>query len=87
MLTWSHSLFERRLKSASVRYAGRHVLTTTEPGTSKTCTHCGHWKADLLPRDKIYACTACGLRVDRQLAGARNNLFAALGLALGVPAA
>lgn len=84
MLTWSHSLFVARLRSASARYAGRHVLEVSEPGTSKTCTHCGAWKADLQVRDKVYDCTRCGLRVDRQLAGARNNFLAAYGSAIGV---
>jgi len=87
MLTWSHSLFCARLRSASARELGRHVLKTTEPGTSKTCTHCGNWKQDLLPRDKIYVCARCGLHADRQMAGARNNFFAAIGLAMGVPPA
>jgi hypothetical protein len=87
MLTWSHSLFCARLHSAAARYPGRHVLKTTEPGTSKTCTHCGNWKHDLLPRDKIYFCIRCGLRADRQMAGARNNFFAAIGFAMGVPPA
>ena len=84
MLTWSHSLFVQRLRSASARYAGRHVLKAFEPGTSKTCTHCGAWKANLRVQDKVYECTRCGLHVDRQLAGARNNFFAAYGAAMGV---
>ncbi len=84
MLTWSHSLFVARLRSASARYAGRHVLKAYEPGTSKTCTHCGAWKANLRVQDKVYDCSRCGLSVDRQLAGARNNFFAAYGAAVGV---
>ena len=84
MLTWSHSMFIDRLKSASARYAGRHVLETTEPGTSKTCTHCGAWKHDLEPRHKTYACARCGLSFDRQMAGARNNFFAAYGAAVNM---
>ena len=84
MLTWSHSLFVARLRSAVARYAGRHVLEAFEPGTSKTCTHCGAWKAALRVQDKVYDCSRCGLRVDRQLAGARNNFLAAYGAAIGV---
>ena len=84
MLTWSHSLFVERLRSAVARYAGRHVLKAFEPGTSKTCTHCGAWKANLRVQDKIYDCARCGLRVDRQLAGARNNFLAAYGAAVGM---
>jgi putative transposase len=84
MYTWSHYLFRQRLKSAADRYAGRSVYETTEPGTSKTCTNCGFWKANLLLSDKIFDCPRCNISVDRQLAGARNNFLAAYGLAIGV---
>jgi len=84
MLTWSHSLFVQRLRSASARYAGRHIIKAFEPGTSKTCTHCGAWKTDLRVQDKVYDCSRCELRVDRQLAGARNNFLAAYGTAVRV---
>ena len=82
--TQSHYLFRQRLISASAKYAGAHVMETKEPGTSKTCTGCGHWHADLLLSDKQFNCPRCGLCVDRQMAGARNNLLAAYGRALGV---
>ena len=81
---WSHYKFRERLRSAAARYSGRHVLVSEEPGTSKTCTHCGAWKADLTLGHKAYACAHCGVCVDRQLAGARNNFLAAYGCALGV---
>ena len=84
MYTWSHYRFRQRLKSAAARYPGRHVYETSEPGTSKTCTHCGFWKADLKLGDKRYDCPRCGVQVDRQLAGARNNFFAAYGMAVGM---
>ena len=84
MCTWSHYQFRRRLVSASARYAGRHVYETTEPGTSKTCTHCGTWKNDLRLGDKVFECRRCNLVIDRQLAGARNNFLAAYGMAIGM---
>ena len=84
MYTWSHHLFRQRLKSAAARHPGRHVLEITEPATSKTCTHCGFWKADLRLGDRVFRCSHCGLHADRQLAGARNNFLAAYGLARGV---
>lgn len=59
------------------------MITTEEPGTSKTCTHCGHWKADL-GASKTYKCDVCNIEVDRDVAGARNNFFAAYGHAVGV---
>ena len=85
MYTWSHAEFRRRLISVSARYAGRHVYETTEPGTSKTCTHCGKWNTSLQLGDKLFQCPACALVVDRQLAGARNNFLAAYGMACGMP--
>ena len=84
MLAWSHYKFRQRLISASARYEGRHVLETREPGTSKTCTQCGHWNASLALGDEVFRCPNCALCVDRQLAGARNNFLAAYGCALGV---
>ena len=83
MLTMSHFKYRERLQWAATRYAGRHVLVTEEPGTSKTCTNCGHWKADL-GAAKTYKCTNCSIEVDRDVAGARNNFFAAYGDAVGI---
>jgi transposase len=81
LYTWSHRLFRQRLAFAAARYPGRHVYECCEPGTSKTCTNCGAWKQDLRLGDKVYHCSRCGIYVDRQLAGARNNFFAAYGMA------
>ena len=84
MMTWSHYRFVQRLQSTSARYAGAHVIKCKEPGTSKTCTNCGFWKANLRVSDKRFVCPRCNVVVDRQLAGARNNFFAAYGAAVGV---
>ena len=84
MMTWSHYRFVQRLESASARYAGAHVIKCKEPGTSKTCTNCGFWKANLRVSDKRFVCPRCNVVVDRQLAGARNNFLAAYGAAVGV---
>jgi hypothetical protein len=83
MYTWGHYLFRQRLKSAVSRYPGRHVYETSEPGTSKTCTNCGSWNTGLKLGDKVFDCPVCHIQVDRQLAGARNNFFAAYGMAIG----
>jgi len=83
MQTRGHYLFRQRLKSAASRYPGRHVYETTEPGTSKTCTNCGFWNTRLKLGDKVFDCPGCHIQVDRQLAGARNNFFAAYGMAIG----
>ena len=84
MLTWSHFKFRQRLRSAAFRYPGRHVFETKEPGTSKTCTNCGQWNANLEVQDKVYSCPCCFIQVNRQMAGARNNFFAAYGCQVGI---
>jgi len=83
LYTWGHRLFRQRLAYAAARYPGRYVYECCEPGTSKTCTNCGAWNKNLQLGDKVYNCSHCGLHVDRQLAGARNNFFAAYGMAIG----
>ena len=83
MYTWSHYRFTQRLHSACARYAGRYVLSDTgEPGTSKSCCNCGCWHADL-GSDSVFHCPRCDLEIDRDVAGARNNFFAAYGLVIG----
>ena len=96
MYTWSHYLFRQRLKSAAFRYPGRivvepktkhdeagNLVSLAEPGTSKTCGNCGHWHAEL-GGNMRFDCPACGIHLDRQLNGARNNFLAAYGRAVGV---
>ena len=84
MYNWSHYAFRQRLKSKAFAYAGRVIVEVGEPGTSKTCGCCGSWKADL-GGAKVYKCSKCNVIMDRDVNGARNNLLAAYGLAIGVP--
>ena len=71
----AHYQFKMRLKSKAEMYAGRHVVDIKEPGTSKTCGACGHWNATLGGK-RLYDCDNCGIRIDRDVNGARNNLLA-----------
>jgi putative transposase len=84
MLTWSHYADRQRLKSTAARYAGRHVIESQEPGTSKTCTNCGYWHAGLALSDRTFVCPRCHIEVDRDVAGARKNFFSEYGRAVGV---
>lgn len=40
--------------------------------SSKTCSGCGHVKANLLRSEKLYKCDVCGLEIDRDLNAAIN---------------
>lgn len=85
MLTWSHCKFRERLQSSAQRYAGRRVLITGEPGTSRTCGLCGFFATDLTLKDRQYLCPSCGMHACRDVNGARNNLLAEYGRLLNVP--
>ena len=83
MLTMSHYKYRQRLQWAATRYPGRHVIVSEEPGTSKTCTSCGHWNANL-GASETFTCSRCGLCIGRDLNGAIGNFFAAYGDAVGI---
>ena len=40
--------------------------------SSKTCSHCGHKKADLTLSERTYHCTECGFQCDRDFNAALN---------------
>ena len=85
MLTSSPGLFIDRLTSCAAKYPGRHVFAGTgEPGTSKTVGCCGWVNPSLKVGMKECACPRCNLVIDRQVNGARNNLLAAIGKAVGI---
>ena len=49
-------------------------ITEADPffASSKTCSSCGHKKADLTLSDRHYQCSECGLDIDRDLNAAMN---------------
>ena len=53
----------------------RGILITEAPqffASSKTCSNCGHKKADLTLSDRTYHCSECGFETDRDLNAAYN---------------
>ena len=69
--------FQQRLASSGRRYSPpRIVWGFHEPGTSKTCGHCGAWNSNLGDK-KVLRCHACGVHIGRDANGARNNLISA----------
>lgn len=75
MLTWSHYQFRQRLLQKVELMPGKMVRIVGEPGTSKTCGLCGFWNAKL-GGHKVFRCPSCGVEIDRDVNGARNNLLA-----------
>ena len=85
MLTSSPGLLCERLESASKGRPGKTVLTGTgEPGTTGTVGCCGWWNIAMKVGVERCPCFKCGLVIDRQVNGARNNLLAAIGKAAGI---
>lgn len=77
MYTWAHFTFRQRLASKVEMDRSKHMRIVGEPGTSKTCGNCGHWNAGL-GGNKVLSCGLCGVEMDRDVNGARNNLLAEL---------
>jgi len=70
MLTLSHYTFRMRLLHKAENKGCRvHVLS--EAYTTKTCTNCGHLN-NSVGGSKVFRCTLCGLRIGRDIGGARN---------------
>jgi transposase len=76
LYSWSHFQFRMRLVSKAELDDNKVVRSVGEPGTSGTCGNCGRWN-DKLGGGKIYSCTGCGVVIDRDVNGARNNMLAA----------
>jgi len=72
----------RRLLTYKAGQAGVqvHVVSRWEP-SSKTCSGCSWYHADLQLADRVFVCQECGLVIDRDLNAARNlELWAYLAL-------
>jgi putative transposase len=71
MATWAHHRFRTRLLHYAKAYPQRHVEIVDEAYTSQTCGACG-----LLNRrlggNRVFACSNCPYRADRDFNGARN---------------
>lgn len=74
MLTFAHYKFRQTLIHKAREYPNCRVIVVTEEYTSKTCGRCGQMN-NTLGGKKIFKCNECGLRVDRDVNGARNILL------------
>lgn len=64
--------FKRQIKYKCERYGIEFVEVSRFYASSKTCSHCGHIKTSLSLSDRIYICSECGLKIDRDLNAAIN---------------
>jgi putative transposase len=76
MLTWSHAKFASHVEQMA-RRNGVLVIRCNESYTSKTCTNCGHIHTKL-GGSKLFNCPSCGIRIKRDVNGARNIMLRAL---------
>jgi putative transposase len=76
MLTWSHAKFASHLEQMAKR-SEVLVIRCNESYTSKTCTNCGHVHSKL-GGSKVFNCPGCGIRILRDVNGARNIMLRAL---------
>jgi len=76
MYSLSHYLFSERLKYSCKKY-DRNLIVASEEYTSKTCGSCGTIDSKL-GSNKFYNCKTCGLKIDRDINGARNILLKTL---------
>jgi transposase len=75
MLELRHPVFRSRLQMKAREYPGTHVVTFTEPYTSKTCGACGVMNATLGSSER-FTCSSCQLpTLDRDIHAARNMYF------------
>jgi IS605 OrfB family transposase len=62
----------RQLSYKTAWHGGRLIVADRWFASSKTCSGCGAVKTKLALSERTYACTTCGLVVDRDLNAARN---------------
>jgi transposase len=62
----------RQLSYKTAWHGSRLIVADRWFASSKTCSGCGAVKTKLALSERTYACTTCGLVVDRDLNAARN---------------
>jgi putative transposase len=77
--------FRRQLEYKCERYGRRLVVIDRWYPSSKTCSACGHLRADLSLSTRHWRCPSCGARHDRDINAAKNILAAGLAVARGSP--
>ena len=77
MMNWAHARFQKRLVSKMDEFDKIVITSVSEAYTNKTCSNCGYIKRNL-GGNKEFRCDECGLRINRDLNGARGIFLRAL---------
>ncbi len=73
LMNMSYYKFLTKLKNRCIEY-DIEIIVRPEYYTSKTCTRCGNIKHNL-KNDDMYNCKYCGLKIERDINGARNIML------------
>jgi putative transposase len=77
--------FRGMLEYKAARYGRRVVVIDRWFPSSKMCSACGHFLAELSLSTRTWMCPSCGTRHDRDINAAKNILAAGLAVAGGDP--
>jgi putative transposase len=77
--------FRRQLEYKCQRYGRRLIIIDRWYPSSKTCSACGHVRAELALSIRQWKCPSCGARHDRDVNAAWNILAAGRAVARGSP--
>ncbi len=64
--------FRRMLEYKTTWYRSPLVVAPRFDPSTKTCSTCGHVKAEMPLGQRVFRCEACGAEIDRDLNAARN---------------
>ncbi|MGB3640956.1 MAG: RNA-guided endonuclease TnpB family protein [Rivularia sp. (in: cyanobacteria)] len=64
--------FKRQLEYKSKKFGCQLIIADRWFASSKICSTCGHKHENLTLKDRVYECSNCGLKIDRDLNAALN---------------
>ena len=64
--------FKRQLEYKSEKFGCQLIIADRWFASSKICSTCGHKHETLTLKDRVYECSNCGLKIDRDLNAALN---------------
>ena len=65
----------RQLEYKCLQYGIQLVVANRFYPSSKTCSYCGNIKSKLNLNERVYKCSSCGLKKDRDLNAAENLVY------------